>query len=100
MPDNDTALVRVQTWSDPPPKRSRGGRPRGSGLADTSKHLPLISELRQRPGKWALLDHGTRSITSVYSELVTFNGCEFTTRKTAEGSRLYGRYVGDQEVAS
>lgn len=93
-------MVRVKEWAEPPPKRSRGGRPRGSGIADTSRHVPLISELRERPGKWALLDHGDRSATSVYSELVTFNGCEFTTRKTADGLRIYGRCVADQEVAS
>lgn len=94
--------VRVQQWVEPPPKRSQGGRPRSTQSPYATKHRALISELRERPGKWAELDYGTRSATSVFSELAGFDGFEFTTRTTSDGVRIFGRCLDltPEEVAS
>lgn len=86
-----SALV---TWEAPPPSARR--RP------DTrTDHDGIAAELRSRPGEWALLPAAATGMAGqirrgdirAYRPAGTF---EAVRRDSADGIRVWARYVGDE----
>lgn len=82
------------TW-ETPPTTHRG--------PEAGKYVEVFETLRGRPGEWARLDTGLKSLASLSTPIKNGDlvGCEAgefeATTRTVDGeSRLYVRYVGTQ----
>ena len=60
-------------WGAPPPVQ-RGQR--------KSKYDPIVEELKQKPGKFALV---MQNVNSASAKVLTQRGCKITTRSTGAG---------------
>lgn len=99
-----STITSVIRWEDPPPA-SPLARPNNRGVP--SRHFPLAGELRDNPGKWALIFEGdpgraTTLATNIRLGRVTpFSPAgEFDAVQRSRGSRVtavYARYVGEVE---
>ncbi len=88
-------------WEEPPPSHMRGP---GRGAA--SKWDSLAAQLREHPGRWALVDEGNNASlidTIKFGRAVCFRPAgdfEATTRKIpgTNTTRVYARFLGDGHV--
>lgn len=94
--------MTVLRWENPPPNRisARPTRRVGAGLR---RWQPVADELRRRPGQWALIFEGAngpasglasnivRGVPACWEPAGDFDA---TTRKGAESTLVYARYVG------
>lgn len=76
-------------WRDPPPPSAGSNR---------STYAPILAELMQRPGTWALINTHTSPKTSWSAATrlrSLYPGFEFAGRsKPGGGGELYARYLG------
>lgn len=92
----------VIRWEDPPQTKAKGGCGRPN-----SKYAPIADQLRDHPGRWALVREADRqnaaaSLAGVIREGRTvcfaprgdFDAC---TRAVDGRYRVYARYLGDNE---
>jgi hypothetical protein len=95
--------AQVIRWEEPPAAKRSG--PAGQGW---SKYAALAEELRANPGRWALVAEraGTDGalathIRSGQMQCFTPTGdFDAAARRVGRITRIYARYVGDQEAGA
>lgn len=96
--------AEIIRWEDPPPARSPAGRRPGRSV---SRWDPVVEELRDRPGRWAVvaegdgrpfLDLATRISRATLVPFSPPRSFETATRQAAGRITVYARYVGDGDA--
>lgn len=91
-------MTRIIRWEEPSNHERRGRKPGRSTVEDT-RWAETLSELKERPGDWALI--AENDWLSPPRIALLKNGCEVVSRgfgKPANGmaEKIYARYVGQE----
>lgn len=91
--------AKVLRWEEPPPAK------RGA-VTSSSRFDALAEELRAQPGRWAVIYDGTTKSFSGMAHHIRQGAIrcfapagdfDATYRASADGVRVYARYVGDRD---